>query len=313
MRAAVRGDSFAFVKEIHKVDVRSSATAYDGTAVLMGLPFLGIGVWLALAGFGQVPLPGKVHGPKALVGIIGLSFVFAGGLLIVLGLRGMRNRRRAADVASRRWEPWLIDHPWDPRGIRDRVFGRALSGIGGAAFMALFLVPFNWVAFFEGGTRWFVVAIVSFFDLLLLLVAGTVAYRLVQALRYGSSHLAFRRFPFHPGESLQVALTSRAGGDLEARLRFVEERFEATGSGRNRSTRQVSYELHGESKSFPASEHTAEVEIRFDVPDNPDWVTELSGTPVRYWELVVEAPRRGVDYRTTFPLPIYGKGPRGPI
>ena len=48
-----------------------------------------------------------------------------------------------------------------------------------------------------------------------------------------------------------------------------------------------------------------EVEINFDIPDESEWVTELSGTPVRYWELVVESARPGIDFRTTFPLPVY--------
>jgi len=47
--------------------------------------------------------------------------------------------------------------------------------------------------------------------------------------------------------------------------------------------------------------------VTFDIPDNPEWVTQLSGKLVRYWELLVETRRRGVDFRTTFPLQVYAR------
>ena len=84
---------------------------------------------------------------------------------------------------------------------------------------------------------------------------------------------------------------------------------ETSGSGDSRSTQLVSYERFGIQQQFEAvSSATQEVEISFDVPDNDDWVTELSGRPVRYWELLIESEQTGADFKTTFPLPIYPRG-----
>lgn len=128
--------------------------------------------------------------------------------------------------------------------------------------------------------------VVGIFDLCLLLVAGTALYRVAQFLRFGHARLSFRRFPFHPGDSLQVALSGTPPDGLNA-------------------TRLVSYEHFGRQKELVGYAGAPEVEISFEIPDNTEWVTELSGTPVRYWELVVESSRVGIDYRTTFPLPVY--------
>ena len=50
------------MRKISKVDTRSQATAYGGSAVILATPFVLIGAYFALAGFGFLPLPGVLHG-----------------------------------------------------------------------------------------------------------------------------------------------------------------------------------------------------------------------------------------------------------
>jgi hypothetical protein len=46
--------------------------------------------------------------------------------------------------------------------------------------------------------------------------------------------------------------------------------------------------------------------IQWPLPPEPAWVTRLNPDPaIRYWELVVEADRPGLDYRASFLLPVY--------
>ena len=160
-------------------------------------------------------------------------------------------------------------------------------------------------AFFSGEGQLMLTFVVGIFDLCLLLVAGTAVYRAVQYIKYGHTRLSFRRFPFHPGDQLNLGLSGAPKDNLNATLRFVEERFETHGTGKNRSRHLVSYEHFGEQFEIPEIPGAPEVELSLDLPDNDEWVTELSGTPVRYWELVVESAQPGVDFRTTFPLPVY--------
>lgn len=300
------GNYVLLVKRISKNDTRSLATAYRWPAVLMSLPFIGLGTFFALGGFGFTPLPGKANAPLWVIGFVGVAFASAGLVLLVHGLRGVINQWRIAERREAgRIQPWFVDHPWDHRGVSDRPFGRMVGSIFFPLSLAVFLTPFNWWAFGSDQGGWFVIAIVGIFDLMLVFVTGSAVYRVAQTLRYGGSRLAFRRFPFHPGGKLQVALSGRRLERLDATLRFVEERFEQRGSGSNRSTTHVSYEHYNEKKQLQWPGHAPQVEISFEIPNVDDWVTELSGQPVRYWELLVESEQPGIDYRTTFPLPIY--------
>ena len=50
---------------------------------------------------------------------------------------------------------------------------------------------------------------------------------------------------------------------------------------------------------------TGEVAIAFDLPDEPLWANRLGELPIRYWELAVDAEAPGVDFATSFVLPVY--------
>jgi len=294
------------VKKIQQRETRSQATAYRWPAVLFSLPFVGIGSWLTLGGFEFVPLGGKAHAPLWVIGCCGLAFLLAGLIVLFRGLLGVWNQRRIARLGERRQsEPWLADYPWDRRGLRDRPGGRVALAFFFFVFMAVFLVPFNWWAWWSGEGPWMVRIVVGLFDGVTLLVAGGFVYQLGQLLKFGRSRLAFRRFPYHPGETLSVGFSGTRLDHLKATLRFVEERFETTGSGKNRSTRLVSYTHFDDQRELTAPPGHPEIEIVFEIPDNPEWVTELSAKPVRYWELLIESEQPGIDFKTTFPLPVY--------
>ncbi len=296
------------MKRIHKVDTRSQATAYGWTAVWLALPFVAIGAFTALAGFGFAPLPGKANAPLWVIGCVGLSFAAAGALLLTFGVRGVLNRRRRERRQARgSFEPWFDDHTWDPRGVSDNTIGRLLHGAGMTVFLAVFLVPFNWWAFVSDVGGLFIMAIVGFFDLVLLALVGVALRRLAQALRFGVGRLHFRHFPFAPGGPLRVAFAGRSLDRLRATLRFVEERFESRGSGKNRSTQLISYEHFSLQQELAATAGMPEIEIAFDIPDNAEWVTAMSGQPVRYWELVIDSEQPGVDFHAAFPLPVYAR------
>ena len=293
-------------RKIEKIDTFSRRVAYGKPALCLSLPFLAVGGYFALAGFGALPLPGKLHAPRAGIGFFGVAFALAGLMLLVASVRGLRLRRRAERMRLlHENEPWVADYDWDPEGASDRALGRWVYPLFGLAFLALFLVPFHWWAFFSRQGPWPVKIITGIFDLILVLAACTVLYRLAQYLKFGTSRLRFARFPFHPGERLQVVFAPNRFEVLDLTLRYVEERFESRGSGRNRSVQLVCYEHERIEQRLEAAPGCAEVEITFDLPDDPALVDSLGGPPLRYWELVIEASLPGVDFRTSFPLPVY--------
>ena len=64
-------------KTIAKVDSRLARSSYGWGALIMGLPFVVVGGYFALAGFGYLPLPGKANAPLWVIGAVGLSFALA--------------------------------------------------------------------------------------------------------------------------------------------------------------------------------------------------------------------------------------------
>ncbi|MDH3590791.1 MAG: hypothetical protein OER88_02875 [Planctomycetota bacterium] len=293
-------------ERINKRDSRVHRTAYGLTAVLMGIPFMGMGGWFALAGLEVVPLPGKAHAPLWVIAAIGTSFFLAGLMVFGHGLRGMavRRRRRRLEVLHPD-RPWLLDFDWDPAGVRDRAGVRWFNALQSLVLFAVFLAPFHWWAFFSGKGPWMIKAMVVLFDLIPLWLVYQTLYLFAQHLKYGSARLRFARFPFPPGGAVEVVFFPNRFRALNCRLRFVEERFEERGSGENRSTHHVveqHYELEQTVEVNPAR---PEVSLSLPLPSDETWVTAMSESPIRYWELDIRAEEPGIDFHASFPLPVY--------
>lgn len=295
-------------KRISKRDFVSPRTAYRGGAILMAVPFVAIGTYFGLAGFGFLTMPDGANAPLWVIGYIGLSFALAGLMVGVNGVRGVLNGRRAKALRRLRREKWFLDYDWEPHGITDRALARVGQSLGALFFLAVFLVPFNWWAWMSGEGPWMVKGIVGLFDLMLVVMAGSALYRIGQFLKYGYSRLRFRAFPYFLGDDLEVVFAPNRFDRLKFTLRFVEERNVQTGTGENRNTQLVSVETWSEEKTIEARRTEAEVRVAFVLPDDPELENSLSGQPVvKYWELKVEAETPGIDFATSFPLPVYAR------
>ena len=173
-------------------------TGYRGGAVLFSLPFLGVGVYFALVGFEQIPPPpGKFNAPMWVVGYIGLAFALAGFLVFAHGLRGvLHHARRKRSIELYPERPWISDYPWDPDGIDSRLGARAIQSVFGSALFCIFLAPFHWWAWMSDHGAFMVKAITGLFEFIAIFVVWNAVRHVLQWLRYGSSRLRFRKFPF---------------------------------------------------------------------------------------------------------------------
>jgi len=269
----------------------------------------------------------SLAGPDAkdfLEGPTGVGLMFVAGLfllgafsMIVKGVREVRAAARQRPASGGAAEgPWLADHPWDPAGTQDDgprvavaclVFGTVVvAGVavtGGAALAA------------EHVDRGLIMPLGAF------AVAGVVAlgygaYRLSRFLKFGRSRLRFATFPFFLGEKLKVWLSNGRGigrfGSIRFTLRCLEEEVLHNSMGsEGGSSNTVFAELHADSFSVrePGTHEAGspELPIAFDLPPDAALATSLSSSPKRYWELMVQAKTRGLDYKTTFLLPVYSR------
>jgi hypothetical protein len=300
--------------ELNGRQPRSATTVHGWTSAIIGLPFAGGGLAVIAAAAGLLTLP-QSRGrplPSWLLAPVGAVFALVGMSLIVHGLRGARRMARVRRLrAAHPNDPWRWDHAWDERGSTDDTAARAVRSFAAAVFMFLFLVPFHWIGFFAPDRVAMFGVVALLFDVVALVLLGRAAYLLARRLKYGNGRALFGRFPFRPGTTLEVhveappALPQHALAT--ATLRCIQERYVTRGSGKNRTTSVVCFEIYRDTapaELVGAGAGLRALRVRFDLPrDVP--TTDLASRPCRYWEVEVDASTDGVDYAARFLVPVY--------
>jgi hypothetical protein len=297
---------------------QSSTTINGWAAVVFGLPFMGIG---AFVGWMMLHAPTVTHpahhaaathasdwmGP-AFAGI----FFLAGAFVFLHGLRGLiRKAVYNRDAAARPNEPWLYDHHWRREGIAFSAFDDMLKRLFAALLWTAFLVPFGWIGWTQRGAWPFLLA-AGIFGLLGLIFWARWAQMLFDFLRYGNSFLTYNEFPYALGGTLRARLRVprhvSAIDELTLTFRCVQEKYVTTGTGQNRASKVVCYELYGESVTFDRDGLTGlvvgEIPVEFKIPsDQP--ATTLIATPPSYWEVEAKGKASGASYEAVFLVPVY--------
>ena len=296
-----------------------SATTIDGwAAVLFGVPFMGIGAFVGWMTLRVHPATHPAHhaaarqAPEWMGPAIAGMFFLAGAFVFLHGVHGLiRKAIYNHDAAGRPNEPWLYDYHWRREGIAFSAFDDMLKRLFAALLWTAFLVPFGWVGWTQRGAWPFLLA-VGIFGLLGLIFWVRWAQMLFDFLRYGNSYLTYEQFPYALGGTLSARLRIPHHvsdiDDLTLTLRCVEEKYVTTGTGQNRTSNVVCYELYGESVTLDRDRLNGlvvgEIPISFKIPaDQPQ--TTLIATPPVYWEIEAKGKARGDDYESVFLVPVY--------
>ena len=288
-----------------------SATAIDGwKSILFGSPFLAAGLFIEAAALGYIG--GSRHAPNWLIGLVGFFFFAAGAFLIIHGFRGVI-RKTKYDREARQFphQLWLCDYHWHREGFAFSAFNSMLQRFVAAVVWNAFLTPFFWIGLTQRGA-W----IFSIFAGLFALIGLVFWYRwgqmLAELLRYGNTFLAYNSFPFFLGNNLSVRLSAPAHySDLDQltfTLRCVQERYITSGSGRNRTTNVVCFELYSDSQTISQAQLAASsnqgIPLEFALPDSQP-TTSLASTPPTYWEVEANGKSAHVDLQAFFLVPVY--------
>jgi len=290
-----------------------SVTAIDGgAAAFFGLPFLAAGVFIGLAAFNVIHT--RSHGPAWLIVLVGAMFFSAGLFLFIHGVHGMIRKsiynRKSAETPG---QPWLFDFHWRPEGFYFSAFNAMLGRLVGALVWNLFLVPFFWVGTTQRGA-WLFAVVACLFALIGIFFWVRWGQMLADLLRYGNSFLAYDEFPYFLGGTLRARLRAprhlSAIDSLTLTLRCVQERYVTTGSGSNRTTRVVCYELYRDAITFDeqrlANFVGAEIPVEFRLPADK-LPSTLAATPPTYWQIEARGEAQGADYEAYFFVPVYKK------
>ena len=288
-----------------------SVTAIDGIrSALFGLPFLAAGIFICLGAFNVVH--GKKNAPTWIIALVGAFFLAAGLFLVLHGIYGMIHRaiynRKSAEMPG---QPWLFDFHWHPEGVSFSAFNAMLNRLVAALVWNAFLAPFFWVGYTQRGA-WLFLVVASLFALLGLILWARWLKMLADLLRYGNSFLAYDTFPYFLGGTLRARLRAPRHlallNSMTLTLRCIQERYVTTGSGRDRTTRVVCYELYKDVQSFDparlANFAGADIPVEFPLPADK-LPSTLADTPPTYWSIEANGKAPGADYQAYFLVPVY--------
>ncbi len=303
-------------KELQGHSTISRTTIEGWPAVFFSLPFIGAGTLIILASFNVIPVKdSSFHAAREMAASFGGLFALAGLWMLIHGWLSLNERRKVA-LLSRQYpaERWRADYPWDPQGIKADSLKKVKSGLYANLGITIFCAPFNWLFFAEQPDQIFQLFI-GFFDLILVISWAYWVYLVSALLKYGVSSLEFQHCPFSLGEELKVILRTHKPipglKEMKVTLRCIEEKYETRGTGKNRKSVIVSYQLYADTLTInnlsPFQQQADHWPLTFALPHEPQYDTCLSCRPAKYWELEVNAHTPGIDFCSSFLLPVYAK------
>jgi hypothetical protein len=275
---------------------------------------MAVGVAVALIGFGVITVKTKSgNAPPMVLASVGGIFALAGFGLIWSGIKSIfEHKRISAAKALRGNTPWDYDYAWNPSGCLIEKGKQAVGSLWAFLFLGLFMVPFNWWAFYSNKANWVVYLVVGIFDLILIAILFHGIYTLLQAAKYGNPFLRFEKFPYFTGEKMTVFFEpSKPLGDFRAveitlRCIVVRQVRVQTGKGSRMENRCIQIYADELKIDQAGSMGTEALPLSFDIPINVPG-TSLLDDKIRFWELEIKADTPGVDFSAEFPLPIYHK------
>jgi hypothetical protein len=295
------------------VEQRSSRSGFSTpVAFVFGLVFVVAGICIGLIGSRQIEVPeSSVHAPLWILTVLGASQAVAGAMVWAMAWRQYAADRRRLVAASRHPdEPALADYPWDPTGFEVPRWHGVARFVGGAAFFTLFLSIFNYWAFVID-SPWVVKLVTALFDVVTLAIWGQASLHVGRALKFHGTRITYDRFPYRRSAPVVVHWRPAPGIRTARRgsftLRCVEEWFETSGSGNNRSRWLVHDQLWAETLGFDDAhdfDPAEDVALSFDLPADAR-ATSFTGDRPLFWELEVKLDLPGLDFVETYLVPVY--------
>lgn len=293
----------------------SRITIHGWASLLFSLPFLVAGAVIILISLEVIHVnPSSIHAPMWVLGVAGGVFFLAGLAVFLNGIVGMiRLVRSKSRSEAHPDEPWFADYDWNPEGITSRQGTSLIVHLFGFGITVGLLSVMNWVALTQEGAGLFLF-VAGIFDLIFVGVMGVLVKMMIARFKYGRPVLEFGEFPARPGKPLRLRVVSHQdvgeADSMVATLRYIEERYETRGTGKNRSQVVVCYQQYSDKQELHGSDARkiafGGLELEFRLPDDAQ-SSNLRGRPANYWDLELRAEVPGVDFVHRFLVPVYGE------
>ena len=281
---------------------------HNGFFVVFATPFLGIGIWASLVGFGVIELDkDNIHAPLWVISVVGFIFFVGGMMILCMAWRTWRCQSRRSDAAGGIYAREMSDYDWNPEATTDARWGEAGKTLLGAIFVGVFLSVFNWWAWNDRSV--FLIVFVGLFDLLLLFLCARTILLTLRALKFGASRVSWERFPVAPNDRGELELFWHVPAGISEvgcgrfTLRCVEEKQERNGESNSIRHDEVFHETIGFDDPCRCTAGDR-VKLPFKLPDEAR-SSSIHAVPSYFYELEVNLTLPGVDFRERYLVPVY--------
>ncbi len=279
-------------------------------ATVIGLAFVLAGGLVIVLGFSATtdsgdPAPWYVFVP------FGLVFVGVGSLVIWAGLRTPGEAARAAREKKKySAEPWKQVKEWRTNLVKDDA-GRGTWFFWGFALfwnaIIASVLGVGWKNILEQAEGKPASLLILVFPLVGIGLLTVAIRRTIRARMFPPSELVLSMMPIPPGGALSGTLKLPESLRNAERIVIRLSCFRITRSGKNSHTTILWQDDHERSGMDLTSDGVnALLPLHIDIPGNAQISTFDGGTPRIVWQLDVNAPVPGVDYHSSFKVPVYG-------
>ena len=290
----------------------SKTTIHTWPAILFGTFLLLGGTPAFFIGLGIIDYQrATIHAPPWVIAL-SAGCIMGGGLWLIIhgvvGLRRVWNMEHGKKHLPA--TPWFWDYSWSARGISDNKLTHTLHSCLALIILLAFLAPFNWVAFYQEQDGFFWQGIVGFLDFVIVVGVGSrMITSFKQYLSFGNPRLLFNDFPYILGNPMSLTLESTPTDilQLQLTLRCIEESYEIHGTGRDRKSVVVCYQIYHDSQTIQTENFLpgGPLSLTWTLPDDTTFASTPCERPAKFWELEITGKGSHVDYESRFLLPIY--------
>lgn len=288
-----------------------------GCAYVIVLVLAGIGLWMVGAATDTYFRRSRVRGKTIAQAVVGVAFCSAAGAYVWYARRSVRafeaEERRRSEFPH---QPWKWRKQWSEPVIKSKDGAEAALAWLVAIFVSGVSAPVVTAVITQPNIPKAVYLALVFPVAGLLLLARAI-YKTLQWRKFGPTRLVLSTIPGSIGGYVGgvIEVPARVALEHDAALTLRCIRRVTTGSGKNRSTSETV--LWEREERIPAEKWLSgagqtEIPVLFHTPaDQPPTDLDTPNNQV-IWRLTAVAATPGIDFETTFEVPVFATGDTAP-
>ncbi|MGV6853147.1 MAG: DUF3592 domain-containing protein, partial [bacterium] len=246
--------------------------------------------------------------------------VFGGagfGLIYYAYYSKKKNAQKASLMQSSPEQPWKWDSQWQGKEISPNTKS-SMFAIGiFALFWNIIAIPSGVIVLLDT-SKWKhdpFVLLVLLFPLIGIALISSFVFMLVRHKRYKATRLVLRKLPVRRGERFKASIVVPSHIAAEKGYKITLTAWKSIwvrGNKGGRSRRRETIwqqDVFLKSETYPWDKSRTQLDFEFLIPtDIPE--TNDPDEDIHYdWDLEVHADIPGIDFKLTFPVPVFGLNP----